>query len=155
MGGDTVIVRLENKWFWIIPVSAEKTSVGLVLDKDEFAQNQSSPAEVFEKWLATSPVMQQRMAQAQLVGLMQTTSDFSYYNRRLIGGRMLRIGDAAGFMDPIFSAGVYLAMWSGKLAAEVVQKSLARGDDGSRRFLKFEKRVKAGMQFYWQMVEHF
>lgn len=154
-GGDTVITRLENKWFWIIPVSAEKTSVGLVLDKDEYAQHQGSPAEVFEKWLATSPVMQERMASAQLVSPMQTTSDFSYYNRRLIGGRMLRIGDAAGFMDPIFSAGVYLAMWSGKLAAEVVQKSLAHGDDGSHRFLKFEKRVKAGMHFYWQMVEQY
>jgi FADH2-dependent halogenase len=86
---------------------------------------------------------------------MQTTSDFSYYNRRLVGGRILRIGDAAGFMDPIFSAGVYLAMWSGKLASEVIQKSLARGDDGSRRFLKYEKRVRAGMHFYWQMVEHY
>ena len=92
---------------------------------------------------------------ARATGPIQTLSDFSYYNRRLVGGRVLRIGDAAGFMDPIFSAGVYLAMWSGKLASEVVQKSLLAGDDGSRRFLKFEKRVKAGMQFYWQMVEHF
>jgi FADH2-dependent halogenase len=154
-GGDTVITRLENKWFWLIPVSAEKTSVGLVLDKDEYAQNKSSPAEVFQKWLESSPVMLERMKNAQLTGPMQTTSDFSYYNRRLVGGRILRIGDAAGFMDPIFSAGVYLAMWSGKLASEVIQKSLARGDDGSRRFLKYERRVRAGMHFYWQMVEHY
>jgi FADH2-dependent halogenase len=154
-GGDTVVTRLENKWFWLIPVSAEKTSVGLVLDKDEYAQNKSSPAEVFQKWLESSPVMQERMKNAQLIGSMQTTSDFSYYNRRLVGGRILRIGDAAGFMDPIFSAGVYLAMWSGKLASEVIQKSLARGDDGSRRFLKYERRVKAGIHFYWQMVEHY
>lgn len=154
-GGDTVITRLENKWFWIIPVSSEKTSVGLVLDKDEFAAGNRTPAEVFNQWKDFSPVMQARMKNAQLVGQIQTTTDFSYYNRRLIGGRVLRIGDAAGFMDPIFSAGVYLAMWSGKLAAEVVQKSLAHGDDGSRRFLKFEKRVKAGMHFYWQMVEYY
>lgn len=154
-GGDTVITRLENKWFWIIPVSAEKTSVGLVLDKDEFAASKLTPEEVFNRWQESSPVMQGRMKNAQRVGQIQTTSDFSYYNRRLIGGRVLRIGDAAGFMDPIFSAGVYLAMWSGKLAAEVVQKSLERGDDGSHRFLKFEKRVKAGMHFYWQMVEQY
>ncbi len=154
-GGDTVITRLENKWFWIIPVSQEKTSVGLVLDKDEFAASKLTPAEVFNQWKEFSPVMQQRMCNAQLSGEIKTTTDFSYFNRRLIGGRVLRIGDAAGFMDPIFSAGVYLAMWSGKLAAEVVTKSLAKGDDGSRRFLKFEKRVKAGMHFYWQMVEHY
>ncbi len=154
-GGDTVITRLQNKWFWLIPVSAEKTSVGLVLDKDEFAQSKSSPAEVFKNWIESSPVMQERMANAQPVGPLQTTSDFSYYNRRLVGGRVLRVGDAAGFMDPIFSAGVYLAMWSGKLASEVIVKSLAHGDDGSRRFLKFEKRVKSGMRFYLEMVEHY
>jgi len=154
-GGDTVITRLDNKWFWIIPVSPEKTSVGLVIDRDEFAASAGTPAEIFQRWAESSPVMQERLANATALGPMQTLSDFSYYNRRLVGDRVLRIGDAAGFMDPIFSAGVYLAMWSGKLAAEVVGKSLARGDDGSRRFLKFEKRVKSGMQFYWQMVEQY
>jgi FADH2-dependent halogenase len=153
--GDTVITRLENKWFWIIPVSAEKTSIGLVLDKEEFAASKLTPEEVFNHWKESSPVMQERMKSVQLAGKIQTTSDFSYFNRRLIGGRVLRIGDAAGFMDPIFSAGVYLAMWSGKLAAEAILQSLAHGDDGSRRFLKFEKRVKAGMHFYAQMVEHY
>jgi flavin-dependent dehydrogenase len=154
-GGDTVIVRLENKWFWLIPISPKKTSVGLVLDKDELAQSNGSPQEIFHRWIESSPVMQRRMMHARSVSPMQTTSDFSYFNRQLFGGRVVRIGDAAGFMDPIFSAGVYLAMWSGKLAAEAIQESLARGDDGSRRFLKFEKRVKAGMHFYWQMVEHY
>lgn len=154
-GGDTVIVRLENKWFWIIPVSQEKISVGLVLDRDELVQSGAAPLEIFERWIQSSPVMQERMRSAKPAGPIQTTTDFSYYNRRLVSGRTLRIGDAAGFMDPIFSAGVYLAMWSGKLAAEAVQKSLERGDDGARRFLKFEKRVQAGMQFYWQMVEHY
>jgi FADH2-dependent halogenase len=154
-GGDTVITRLQDKWFWIIPVSAEKTSVGLVIDRDEFAKSDGSPTEIFQRWIDDSPVMQERMSQARALGPLQTVSDFSYYNRRLTGDRLLRIGDAAGFMDPIFSAGVYLAMWSGKLASEVILKSLANGDNGSRRFLKFEKRVQAGMHFYWQMVEQY
>jgi hypothetical protein len=113
------------------------------------------PAEIFQHWLERTPVVKKRMANARLVGAMQTTSDFSYFNRRLVSQRTLRIGDAAGFMDPIFSAGVYLAMWSGKLAAEVVQNVPGRGDDGARDCLKFERRVRAGMQFYWQMVEHY
>jgi FADH2-dependent halogenase len=154
-GGDTIITRLENKWFWIIPVSAGKTSVGLVIDKEEFMQSPGTPAEIFQRWMDSSPVMQSRMKSAQLVSPVQTTTDFSYFNRSLAGKRVLRIGDAAGFMDPIFSAGVYLAMWSGKQAFETVQKSLARGDGGSHAFPKFEKRVKAGMHFYWQMVEQF
>jgi len=153
--GDTVITRLENKWFWIIPISATKTSVGLVIDKDEFTSSTGSPGEIFQRWVETSAVVKKRMANARLVGSMQTTSDFSYHNRRLVSQRTLRIGDAAGFMDPIFSAGVYLAMWSGKLAAEVTQKALARGDDGAREALKFERRVRDGLHYYWKMVENY
>jgi len=153
--GDTIIVRLENKWFWIIPVSAEKTSVGLVLDRDEFAQNGGVGPEVFQRWLDSSPVMRNRMRKAQLEGPMRTLTDISYYNRRLVSHRMLRVGDAAGFMDPIFSAGVHLAMWSGKLAALAVLETLASGGDGARRFRKFEKKVRGGMHFYWQMVESY
>ena len=153
--GDTVITRLENKWFWIIPVAPGKTSVGLVLDKDEFGKDGLKAEETFQRWLDSSPIMAARMKNARLVAPLQATTDFSYYNRRLTGRRTLRIGDAAGFMDPIFSAGVYLAMWSGKLAAEVIVKSLAKGDDGARRFPKFEKRVQGGMEFYWQMVEQY
>jgi 2-polyprenyl-6-methoxyphenol hydroxylase-like FAD-dependent oxidoreductase len=153
--GDTIITRLENKWFWIIPVSATKTSVGLVMDKDELARDGAKPEEVFQRWLENTPVVKRRMANAKLVGEMRTLSDFSYYNRRLVSHRTLRVGDAAGFMDPIFSAGVYLAMWSGKLAAEVVQKAIERGDDGGGDCLKFERRVRDGMHFYWQMVEQY
>src|SRR2546429_4916144 len=99
--------------------------------------------------------MRARMNDAKLVNTMQTTSDFSYYNRRLIGPRLLRVGDAAGFMDPIFSAGVYLAMHSGKLAAQVVLDSLAANDDAKHRLKAYEKRVFRAMQFYWDMVEAF
>jgi flavin-dependent dehydrogenase len=153
--GDTIITRLENKWFWIIPVSATKTSVGLVMDRDELVGSHCAPPEIFQRWLEATPVVKKRMANAKLVGAMQTLSDFSYFNRRLVSPRTLRIGDAAGFMDPIFSAGVYLAMWSGKLASEVIRKALDRGDDGARDALKFERRVRDGMQFYWQMVEYY
>lgn len=154
-GTDTVIVRLPNKWFWLIPLNAEKTSVGLVIDKDEFARETGTPREILERWIDASPPVRQRLTNARLLGEIQTTSDFSYYNRRLVGRRLLRVGDAAGFMDPIFSAGVFLAMWSGKLAAECVLDALARGNDGARCFARYEKRVWRGMRFYWRVVERF
>jgi len=153
--GDTVIIRLENKWFWIIPISQQKTSVGCVMDQTEFAQAKQSPTEVFERIWKSSTAVRARLNQARLINQIQTTGDFSYYNRRLVGPRLLRVGDAAGFMDPIFSAGVYLAMYSGKLAAQVILESLAAGNDGSRRMRVYEKRVFRAMQFYWDMVEAF
>jgi FADH2-dependent halogenase len=152
---DTIIVRLPNKWFWIIPLSAEKTSVGLVIDKDEFNRSEGTPEQIFNHWVEESSTVKERMAGAQLVNTIQTTSDFSYYNRRLVGDRLLRVGDAAGFMDPIFSAGVFLAMWSGKLAAEVVVDSLKRGIAGGRGFTNYEKRVRRGLKFYWRVVENY
>jgi len=154
-GGDTVIVRLEDKWFWIIPVSPQKVSVGCVLDQEQFARAKQAPAELFTRLWQSSTAMRSRMENAKLVNTIQTTSDFSYYNRRLVGPRLLRVGDAAGFMDPIFSAGVYLAMYSGRLASRAIVESLAAGDDGRRRFWSYEKRVFRSMQFYWDMVEAF
>jgi flavin-dependent dehydrogenase len=151
--GDTVIIRLENKWFWIIPLTEEKVSVGCVMDTDEFARMKKSPQEIFDDVVQSSVVTRERMKVASLIGAMHTTSDFSYTNKRFVGPRLLRVGDAAGFMDPIFSAGVYLAMHSGKLAAGMVQQSLAAGDDGSRRFRKYERQVYRSMEFYWKMVE--
>jgi FADH2-dependent halogenase len=152
---ETIIVRLENKWFWIIPLTAEKTSVGLVIDRDEFASSKGTPEQIFRYWVDTSAAVKKRMREARLVNVMQTTSDFSYYNRRLIGNRLLRVGDAAGFMDPIFSAGVFLAMWSGKLAAGVVNDALARGESGGARFADYERRVRRGLKFYWRVVENY
>lgn len=154
-GGDTVIVRLENKWFWVIPVSREKTSVGCVMDQEEFARAKEPASEVFDRLWRSSADMRERMKNARLVSNVQTTSDFSYYNRKLAGPRLLRVGDAAGFMDPIFSAGVYLAMYSGRLAAHVVLGALKAGSDGGRSLKTYERRVYRAMQFYWDMVERF
>lgn len=152
---DTIIVRLQNKWFWIIPLSAEKTSVGLVIDSDELARSKKTPEEMFYHWVESSSVVKERMAEARPTNIIQTTADFSYYNRRLSGDRLLRVGDAAGFMDPIFSAGVFLAMWSGKLAANTVIESLQRGTSGGRSFDAYEKRVRRGLTFYWRVVENY
>jgi len=154
-GGDTIIVRLENKWFWIIPLSTEKVSVGCVMDQTEFAGLKQSPEDLFNDIVRSSAVMRERMKSARLVTPFQATGDFSYRNRRFVDHRLIRVGDAAGFMDPIFSAGVYLAMYSGKLAAHAVGTSLAAGDDGRRRLRNYERRVYRAMQLYWEMVEGF
>lgn len=152
--GDTVIVRMEDKWFWIIPIGEHKVSVGCVLDQSEF-KHASNPGELFCELIESSPVMSRRMAKSRTIGAVRVTTDFSYYNRRLVGERLVRVGDAAGFMDPIFSAGVYLAMYSGKLAAEVVDQSLAEGSNGDQLLVDYDRRVFSAMKFYWEMVRQF
>lgn len=152
--GDIVVVRLgENKWFWLIPLSPQRVSVGCVMDNSEFVRLGASPADAFAAITQSSSEMRERMKNAQPVNAFQTTSDFSYHNRRLTGQRLLRVGDAAGFMDPIFSSGVYLAMYSGRLASQVVRDSLMAGDDGSRRMKRYEKKVFHAMKYFLEMVE--
>jgi flavin-dependent dehydrogenase len=154
-GGDTVIVRLENKWFWLIPISKEKVSVGCVMDQEEFTRLKLSPEEAFNRAVQSSPPVIERMKAARIVGPYQATGDFSYLNKTFVGQRLIRIGDAAGFMDPIFSAGVYLAMYSGKLAGELVIKAIDEQHDGARLMKTYEMRVRSAMSLYWEMVEEF
>jgi FADH2-dependent halogenase len=125
------------------------------MDQQEFATLALPPAEAFAQTWQSSSEMRNRMKNAKLLNTIQSTSDFSYHNRRLVGPRLLRVGDAAGFMDPIFSAGVYLAMNSGKLAAKVIIESLKAGDDGAARLRAYEKRVFYTMRYYWDMVDKF
>jgi FADH2-dependent halogenase len=152
-GGDTIIVRLENKWFWLIPLSKEKVSVGCVMDAEEFARSRRSPEEIFTEIWQSSLVLRRRMGEARLLNSMQTTSDFSYRNQRLVGHRLLRVGDAAGFMDPIFSAGIYLAMYSGRKAAKVVDQALRAGHDGARGLQRYAREIHRSMRWYWDLVE--
>jgi FADH2-dependent halogenase len=153
--GDTCVVRLEDKWVWIIPLTETKSSVGVVMDQEEISKAKLSPPEIFDNIVKSSSHLRWRMENARLVDVIHATGDFSYYNRTLTGPRLLRIGDAAGFLDPIFSTGVFLAMYSARLATKIIDKALAKGNDGSRDFAKYEKRVFKALNYYWEMVEGF
>jgi FADH2-dependent halogenase len=154
-GGDTVIVRCENKWFWLIPIGENKVSVGLIIDKGQLLTSGLTPQELFFQIAEQSQPTRERMHDAVLVGDIKVTGDFSYSNRRLHSHRTLRVGDAAGFMDPIFSAGVYMAMYSGKLAAGAIVDALAGNHDGSRTFPRYGKHVLRTMKLYWRMVDYY
>ena len=153
--GDTVIIRLADKWFWIIPLSHEKVSVGLVMDKDDFTASHKPAEQLFNEVWQSSAVLRERMKDAKLIGNIKTTSDFSYRNSRLTSKRLFRVGDAAGFMDPIFSSGVFIAMHSGKVAANSVLQLLERPQDVNQVVERYEKNVNRAMNFYWEMVEGF
>jgi FADH2-dependent halogenase len=151
--GDILLVRMEKEWFWLIPLSPKKVSVGCVMDHADFSQAKQAPAEIFNRVWQSSSEMRMRMKDAKLVSPIQVTGDFSYRNRRFASSRLLRVGDAAGFMDPVFSSGVYIAMYSGRLAARNIVASLAAGDDGSRRFKSYEKTVIRAMDLYLEMIQ--
>src|SRR5690606_25640384 len=124
---DIIIVRLEHGWFWIIPLDAEKTSVGLVVSMERFREAGLSPEALFEYTVTTAGELQNRMAGAERVSPFSSTGDYTYRFLQNAGPRWLLIGDAAGFIDPIFSSGVMLAIKSGCLAATEVLAADRRG----------------------------
>ncbi|HTJ77812.1 MAG TPA: NAD(P)/FAD-dependent oxidoreductase [Rariglobus sp.] len=121
--GHTVIVRLADGWFWSIPIDAERTSVGLVTTVAAMREAKMEPAELFRQTVAGSPKLKKMMQGSEPVLGFHVTSDYTYFRQRLAAGRMVLVGDAGGFFDPIFSSGVYMAAYSAKLAAEMIVRA--------------------------------
>ncbi|MFN0126828.1 MAG: NAD(P)/FAD-dependent oxidoreductase [Verrucomicrobiales bacterium] len=153
--GDIVIVRLEHEWAWLIPLSPEKVSVGLVMDQAAFKSAGLSPEAMFERLVASSSVLSDRLHRAERLGPMRTIADYSYSNRRFIGPRLLRVGDAAGFIDPIFSSGVHLAMESGHAGALALDDALSRNSAMTARMRRYERWLRRSMRLYFRMIENF
>lgn len=125
--GHPLIVMCDEGWFWVIPISATKTSVGLVMDAD-IARSIDVPANRMLDWgLSRCPLLRHRMRHASGPTTNQVVADFTYRCRPYAGPGHFLLGDAAAFMDPIFSTGVCLGMMS---AAEAVRQVVAieRGD---------------------------
>lgn len=125
--GNTVIVILRNAWIWMIPISAEITSVGVVVDRDEYQRCGLTPEAVLERTLRNSPYVEERMRAAQASTKVMARKDFSFRMKELAGPNFALVGDAAGFIDPIFSTGVFIAMKSGEMAADAAAVRLRTG----------------------------
>lgn len=153
--GDILIVRRADSWFWLIPLAGGKTSVGLVMDKNIYQKSGLKPRETFEAAVALTPAVRARFERAEALEDLRVTADFSYRNRALVGERVVRVGDAAGFIDPIFSSGVMLATSSGVDGAKVVDDALRQNSAFTPAMGGYEKRVRRNVGLYWRFIEPF
>lgn len=116
--GHPTIVMCREGWFWIIPLNETKTSVGLVMEADA-ARGAGVPAERMLAWgIARCPLVWERCRDASGPETNVVTADFSYTCRPYAGPGYFLVGDAATFVDPVFSTGVCLGMMSAVRAAE-------------------------------------
>ena len=154
--GHITIVRLPFGWFWMIPLDAEKTSIGLVQTLEHFKSTGMSPGECFEHVVATSSELQRRMANAERVSEYSFAGDYTYRHLQNAGPRWLLIGDAAGFIDPIFSSGVMLAIRSGYAAAKEIVAADAKGTALSERAQqRYTKHVGKMCKVFLNMIKMF
>ena len=148
----TVLIRAIDRWFWLIPLSAERTSVGVVLDSEAFRNSKLRAEDFLEQALSEQPIIAKRMTDARRVSQVYVEADFSYRSARLHGDRWLLAGDAAGFIDPIFSSGVFLAVFSGELCADVLNEVLDHPRKARRLFAGYERAVNRAMDIYLRFV---
>jgi FADH2-dependent halogenase len=153
--GDIVIVRRHHSWFWLIPLDETKTSVGLVMDKADYQALGMKPEQVFEDAVRTTPAVRMRFDKAEPLGAPQVAVDFSYRNKSLVSPRVLRAGDAAGFIDPVFSSGVMLAMTGGRDGARAVHQALAENRAMTPAMKAYEKRMWSNVGLYWRFISPF
>jgi FADH2-dependent halogenase len=125
------------------------------LDLSEYSAAGAKPEDVFGRAVEGSAFVKGRLAGAGRATPLQVTADWSYRNRSFHSRRLVRVGDAAGFVDPIFSSGVLLAMRSAREAALAVDAALRAGDDGAARFAAYQRRVTAALDLYRGMATRF
>ncbi|MEO6847311.1 MAG: NAD(P)/FAD-dependent oxidoreductase [Chthoniobacterales bacterium] len=149
----TRMVRSKDKWFWMIPLSRTKVSIGLVMDTAAFRDLKLKPEEVLEQSIQEQPKVRERMQHAHLVSKVYASSDYSYRNHRLHGDRWLLAGDAAGFIDPVFSSGIFIAVLSGEKTADILDRALTDEKCASRLFSQYTRSLNRVMDLYLHFVQ--
>ncbi len=156
--GATLILHTRHKqsWFWYIPLPDDRVSVGVVGALDYLLRGRDGDAEeIFAEEVALCEPMQQRLAGAQRIMPAKVTQDFSYRADRIAGDGWVLVGDAFGFVDPIYSSGVYLALVSGEMAADAIIEGLASDDTSAAQLGKFEQHYLRGMEAVRRLVYAF
>jgi flavin-dependent dehydrogenase len=148
-GDIRMLTRPDLGWVWLIPISDSVISVGAVIPQAVHGQaSKATPEASLDYYLSTTPGSTVLLRDAKRVSPAQFDSDYSYLGTRLRADRCVVVGDAAAFLDPIFSTGVLLALQSGIEAAEAIDEGIAHDDLRASRFAEYERNV-------WKRYHHF
>ncbi|MGI8552432.1 MAG: NAD(P)/FAD-dependent oxidoreductase, partial [Dehalococcoidia bacterium] len=126
------IESVAQGWLWAIPLHTGRMSVGVVVDSTwgQDAIRRQGLRSFYLEQIAGAPHVQTMLREARLVREPAVIKDWSYQSERIAGDGYALAGDAACFVDPLFSSGVHLALMAGVLAAAYVTTALK--DDGMR-----------------------
>lgn len=157
--GTTLVLRTEGKkgWFWYIPLHNDIVSVGVVADHNYLFRDRASGDHeaIYNEEVARCPGLHPRLAGAKRVAEFRAAKEYSYRSSRASGDGWVLAGDAFGFLDPLYSSGVLLALKSGQLAADAVAEGLAKGDTSAAQLGKWEPDFRRGMDRMRRLVCEF
>jgi flavin-dependent dehydrogenase len=154
--GATLVLQTQGKngWFWYIPLHDNIISVGIVAAYDYLLLNRSEPdlAGIYATEVSRCPGVQPRIAGARQIAPFRAAKEYSYRSRKAAGDGWVLVGDAFGFLDPLYSSGVLLALKSGEMAADAIIDGLAKADTSAAQLGKWEEVFGRGMDRMRRLV---
>ena len=159
--GATLVLTTANGdgWFWYIPLPDDIVSIGVVCDIDrivsQYKSKGATPEDILEEEIKSCRGLDDRMTTAVRVSPVHVLSDFSYRATRCAGEGWVLIGDAFGFLDPMYSSGVFLALKSGEMAADTINEAFERNDFSAAQLSRWGDQVAGGMQSIRKLVYAF
>ncbi|MFO0945127.1 MAG: NAD(P)/FAD-dependent oxidoreductase [Planctomycetota bacterium] len=145
--GATIVLQTKGKngWFWYIPLHNDIVSVGVVSSFDYLFHGRGDHETIYREELDNCPAVKERVSQGTQVAPFYATKDYTYRCKHAAGDGWVLVGDAFGFLDPLYSSGVLLALKSGQLAADAVAEGLMNGDLSASQLGKWEPDFVRGM----------
>ena len=158
--GNILCTAFDSGWFWYIPLSPTLTSVGAVVRQELASKIQGDPEEALTSLIAECPMISDYLRDAKRVtegqyGELRVRKDYSYANTKFWRPGMALVGDAACFVDPIFSSGVHLATYGALLAARSINSVLAQAVDEDTAFREFEHRYRREFGVFYEFLVSF
>ena len=154
--GDIDIVVFDGGWFWMIPFKDGRTSVGAVVSNAWVQAHRGTADELLERANARSPAAQRLLDGAErLWPSARAAADYSYRVGRPYGEGWIALGDAGGFIDPLFSSGVHIAVSGATRAVPRIHEALDSGDVSEARFAPWAAEMKLGTDTFIDAVQAF
>jgi flavin-dependent dehydrogenase len=158
-GGATLVLRTEkgsNGWFWYIPLENDITSVGIVADPEYLVQGRGQDlAKIFQEEIDKCEPVRRRVAPGTRVDKIYSILDYSYRSKHNAGNGFIIIGDAYGFLDPIYSSGVLLALKMAELAADAIHDAFNHDDFSAARLGQYQAKLDRGIESMRKLVYAF
>lgn len=143
---------LKNSWVWQIPIDGRTTSVGVVTQKKHFLKGGEDREAFFWSCLESRPDVLEAMQRAERMRPFKTEGDYSYAMKEITGDRFVLIGDAARFVDPIFSTGVSIALNSARFASKDVLGALEAGEFRQKSYQTYQDTIRRGTRTWYDFI---
>ena len=154
--GATTVAYVDGKnWFWYIPLAGDVVSVGVVGKKDYLFSHDRDPEAIFRACVKRNKWIEDHLATGTQTGPVKVTTDYSYRSEFCAEDNLVLAGDALAFLDPVFSSGMFFALYGGVLAADAIHAGLEKGDTSAASFQEFSAKFRHGFEAMRKLVYGF